>query len=195
MIDYILRGFSSYEQIVNKEIHYIYKKNDKYHEIILKAKKNGFMHLCGLNYRDPKTNKVVQPSHFYSLVKSKKISPSHLVEKKDGTTILKLKVIENLKDLLTANIGIIDNQVTFSNLNFDKAIRSRKQIFALTLTEEKKGTGIYVPVSLLNLKTDKSNSVKTIYEVHCIFSKSRNEEDFYYYESEEYKEYKQNKTQ
>lgn len=188
MIECIKKGRDAYEQIVNKEIHYVYKKDNVYKEVILRAKKNGFMHLCGVDYLDPKTKQKVAPKHFYQLVKDNKISPDFLVEKADGTTILKLGVIGNLKDLLTSNIRVIDGHVTFFNSTFDVGLRTGRQIFALSLIEEKRYSEFYVPMSLLNLKTaSKAALLKKSYEVHCIYSKDRYG-TYIYYENEKHEE-------
>ncbi|MED4722570.1 PBECR4 domain-containing protein [Bacillus atrophaeus] len=187
MVEYILKGFKAYEEFVNKELHYVYKKDNVYKEVVFKANKKGFMHLCGVDYIDPKNSKKVSANHFYSLVKRKNISPSFLVPKTDGTTEQKLQVIENLKDILTPNVRVIDGKVTFYNMTFDKGLRSRRQIFALALIEENQYSEVYAPLSLLNLKVSKADSLKKTYEVHCIYAKSRGKDDFIYFESEDHK--------
>lgn len=194
MVECIQKGIAAYEKFVNKEVHYVYKKDGAYKEVVLKAKKNEFMHLCGVSYLDPKTKRKVSASHFYSLAKANKISPSFLIEKEDGTTRLKLEVIENLADVLTPNVRVIDGQVTFYNFSFDTALRSRRQIFALSLIKENVESSFYVPYSLLNLQTDKSNSLRKSYEVLCIYSRSRGNSDHIYYQSKEYKVENKEKT-
>lgn len=174
-------GFQAFEQIVNKELHYLYIKGKEVHELVVKAKKEHFMHLCGVKYYDPKTNKSVTAKHFYELVKDNKINPQQLIVKKDGTTGQKLQVIGELKSLLTADIRVIDGHVMFYNFAFDKGLRSKRQIFALSMVEEKQLSAIYVPQSLLHLKSDKSHALKTSYEVCCIFERKRGVEDIIYY--------------
>lgn len=193
MLKKIQQGFQAYSQIVNKEIHYAYKVNGEYEEIILKAKKQDFMHLCGVEYLDPKNNRNVSANHFYSLLESNKVSSSYLIEKRDGTTELKLNVIDNLKELLTSNIRIIDRQVTFSNLSADRLLRSRREIFALALRPEGPRTNKYSPLSLLNLKTTKAGLLKKSFEVEGIYSKSRTQGMHIYYETENFQKFRLHK--
>lgn len=191
LVDRLKEGLESYNTILNKEIHYIYKKNGQYRELVLKAKKNDFMHLCGIeSYLDPKTKKPVSASHFYELVKSNKISPSHLVTKTDGTTVLKLNVIEHLKELLNHKIRVIDDHVIFYNFSFDKGLRTGREIFALALVESSQH--VHSPYSLLNLKSPNTDtrSIRRTYPVHSIFIRSIRGDEEVIYESSEYKSYK-----
>ena len=175
------KGFEAFERIVNKEIHYLYLKGTEVREVVVKAKKEHFMHLCGLKYKDPKTKKPVTAKHFYELIKDDKINPKYLIVKADGTTGQKLQVIGELKSLLAADVRVLDGHVTLYNFSFEKGLRSKRQIFALAMIEEKRDSEIYVPQSLLHLKSDKSHALKTSYEVCCIFEKYRGQEDIIYY--------------
>lgn len=175
------KGFEAFERIVNKEIHYLYLKGTEVREVVVKAKKEHFMHLCGVKYKDPKTKKSVTAKHFYELLKDDKINPKYLSVKADGTTGQKLQVIGELKSLLTADVRVLDGHVTFYNFSFEKGLRSKRQIFALAMVEERRDSEIYVPQSLLHLKSDKSHALKTSYEVCCIFEKHRGQEDTIYY--------------
>lgn len=175
------KGFEAFERIVNKEIHYLYLKGTEVREVVVKAKKEHFMHLCGMKYKEPKTKKPVTAKHFYELIKDDKINPKYLIVKADGTTGQKLQVIGELKSLLTADVRVLDGYVTFYNFSFEKGLRSKRQIFALAMIEEKRDSEIYVPQSLLHLKSDKSHALKTSYEVCCIFEKQRDKEDIIHY--------------
>lgn len=175
------KGFEAFERIVNKEIHYLYLKGTEVREVVVKAKKEHFMHLCGMKYKEPKTKKPVTAKHFYELIKDDKINPKYLIVKVDGTTGQKLQVIGELKSLLTADVRVLDGYVTFYNFSFEKGLRSKRQIFALAMIEEKRDSEIYVPQSLLHLKSDKSHALKTSYEVCCIFEKQRDKEDIIHY--------------
>ncbi|PJO43409.1 PBECR4 domain-containing protein [Lysinibacillus xylanilyticus] len=194
MVECIQKGIAAYETFVNKEVHYVYKKDGAYKEVVLNAKKKEFMHFCGVSYLDLRTKKKVSAPHFYNLAKANRISPSFLIEKEDGTTNQKLEVIGNLADILTPNVRVIDGQVTFFNFSFDMALRSRRQIIALSLIKENVKTDFYVPFSLLNLQTDKANSLRKSYEVHCIYSRSRDNSDYIYYQSKEYEGENKKKT-
>jgi len=194
MLEKIQQGFQGYSQLVNKEIRYVYKSNGEYEEVVLKAKKDDFMHLCGVQYLDPQDKRKVSAKHFYSLVESNKISSSFLIEKEDGTTELKLNVIVNLKELLTPNIRIVDRQVTFSN-NFtaDKTLRSRREIFALALKSEGQDTNKYGPLSLLNLQTINKALLKDSQMIECIYVKDRTREIHIYHETPSYQEFRLHK--
>jgi len=183
-INYIREGFEAFEKVVDKEIRYIYKKNNAYKEIILKAKKADFMHLCGMKYKHPQKGGFVSAKHFYTLIKSRNISADFLEEKKDGTTALKLGVLKHLEELLSGNVRIIDGEIVFANGRFDGAIRSSKMIFALALYQERGTT--FGPKSLFNLKTS-NNSFKNSYEVHKVYLVNKNSESTVFYESAEYK--------
>ncbi|MEK5209658.1 PBECR4 domain-containing protein [Psychrobacillus sp. FSL H8-0510] len=187
MVKKIKLGLEAYKQFVNKEIHYVYKADGVYKEIVLKAKKQEFMHLCGVEYYDPKLKKKVSPNHFYSLVEDNKISAEHLIPKRDGTTVLKLRVIECLNEILTSSIRIVDKQVTFSKFGAAKTLRSSRQIFALALKPEGKRSDKHIPVSLLDLRTTKGDFLKPSYMVDCIYSKSRTEGIHIYHETESYR--------
>lgn len=189
----IKKGFEAYSQFVNKEIHYVYKVDGNYKEFILKAKKDDFMHLCGVQYFDPTIGKNVTSKHFYNLVKSNKISAEYLIEKNDGTTVLKLSVIDCLKDVLTSNIRIVDKQISFTNFSAAKSLKSRRRIFALALNPEGERSNNHYPVSLLNLKTTKDDYLKPIYEVECIYSNSRTQGIHIYHETESYQKYRLHK--
>ena len=54
------------------------------------------------------------------------------------------------------------------------------------MIEEKRDSEIYVPQSLLHLKSDKSHALKTSYEVCCIFEKQRDKEDTIHYIKEDF---------
>lgn len=164
----LLDGFNAYEKFVNKEMHYVYLKNGSYHEIVFKAKKENFMHLCGVKYKDPKTKRILSANHFYNALKGSKISSKGIQKKPDGTTNQKLQVIKNLNDLTTCTVRVIDESTSYLNLSFDGALRSRRQVFCVAL--ESIGKKTFIPSSLLNLKSSKGQTIKAGYPVHCIYS-------------------------
>lgn len=167
-LDALQDGLAAYETIVNKELHYVYYKNMQYHELVFKPHRRNFIHLCGIDYYDPNTGRKLSAKNFYDTLKSKKVSIKGIVKK--GYADQKLEIIDQLKDLTTCSLRIIDEKSTYLNLVFYRAIRSRKQVFALAL-ESEVSSGHYVPCSLLNLKnTSKGNSIKSGHAVHCIYS-------------------------
>lgn len=161
-------GQKAYEKIVGQKIHYVYFKDNKYQEIIFIPKKQNFMHLCGIHYHDPKSGDKVSATKFYDLLRENKINIKGIVKKQPAEQ--KLQVIHQLNDLTTCNLRIIDKQTIYLKLVFERAIRSRRQVFALTLTS-KSDTDHYVPCSLLNLKTgQKGKHIDKGHAVHCIYS-------------------------
>jgi hypothetical protein len=167
VIELITKGFEAYEKVVGKEIHYVFLKQGRYHEIIFKASKKNFMHLCGVKYQDPKTKRFFKANEFYKAFKNKKLSPAGIIKKPDGTTEQKLQIIQYLKDLTTCNVRVIDEKTTFLNLSFDKGIRSKRMIFCLALEQI---ADTFTPTSLLNLKSAKGQVLKSGHAIHCIYS-------------------------
>lgn len=173
-IKFILKGFDSFEQIVDKELRFVYKKNDEYKELIFKAKKSDFMHLCGLKYKDPKNKKYVRAKRFYDLVKRKQISPPSLEAKEDGTTELKLRVIGSLNSILSGKVRIIDRSLAFNKVAFDGAIRSSRKIFVLGLYHGE--NSVYGPKSLFNLQTLSNDHFGNGHKVHKIYLINKHKE-------------------
>lgn len=168
-LDSLKKGQVAYEQVVNKEIHYVYlhKKTNLYHELIFTPKKENFLHLCGIDYYNSKTGQKYSAKQFYDLLKKDRIDIKGINKK--NTANQKLQVIQELKDLTTChNLRIVDEKTVYLNLVFDKAIRSRKNIFGLAL--ERAHSGSFVPKSLLNLKSNpKGPTFKPGHPVHCIY--------------------------
>ena len=165
-LEALQKGLQAYEKVVDKEIHYVYYKSGKYYELVFKPHKGNFMHLCGVEYIDPKTKRKYKAIPFYNSLKANKLSPKG-IEKK-GYAEQKLQVIDQLKDLTTCNLRIIDKTTTYLNLVFSHGIRSRKKIFALALEH---ASSHYIPTSLLNLRSNpKGNTIDNGHAVHCIYS-------------------------
>lgn len=165
-IEKLQKGLTAFERVVNKEIHYVYSKERVYQALIFKPKKANFMHLCGVEYQNPITKQIMKPAQFYAALKSNKISPKGILKK--SFTDQKLQIINCLEDLTKCTISIIDERTVYLNLSFEKAIRSRKQIFCLSLIKAQ--NEFYVPNSLLNLRSDKGKHIHKGYPVCCIYS-------------------------
>lgn len=164
-IERLLQGLVAFEKVVDTEIYYVYIKEGAYYELIFKPQKSNFMHLCGIEYRNPKSKQLMKPSQFYSALKAGKVSPGGIL--KTTFTDQKLQVISCLDDLTKCTVRIIDDRTVYLNLSFDKGIRSKKQIFCLALIRTH--NDLYAPNSLLNLKSSKGNTIKNGYPVHCIY--------------------------
>lgn len=167
-------GLAGYELIVDKEVHYVYLKKNRYHELVLKPHKRNFLHLTGIKYIDVKTGRKVSASKFYDVLKNKKVDPKGI--KKTTYTDQKLQVISHLKELVGCNLRIIDEQSTYLNLSFSHAIRTRRKVFCLTL--ENFNGDYFVPVSLLNIKNGpKGNTIKSGHPVDCIYIVDKKEKN------------------
>ncbi|PIC70624.1 hypothetical protein CSV77_06785 [Sporosarcina sp. P16b] len=62
--------FQFFEIVVNKEIDYIYFKDGSYHELVFKSQMFNIMHLCGMEYQDPKSKNMMKPSQIYVALKA-----------------------------------------------------------------------------------------------------------------------------
>lgn len=130
-----------------------YISPQEYIELI--AEKSNFMHLCGVKY-------VSGSSNFYKDVLENKLDVNKILLKTDGTTFQKLQVIANLKDLVGQHVQLVEHQ-HFLYLEFDYALKTNKQILALTLINK---NYINRPQSILNLKnTNKRLKGKNIIKI------------------------------
>lgn len=122
-------------------------------------KKTNFMHLCGVKY-------ATGAAEFFNLALLKQIDLDKVFIKNDGTTFQKLSVLGSLGFLINPEIVLSDNAV-YLNLSFDKALRTRTKVFALTLINDNE---LFIPQSLLNLKRvndfPKGEKVISIKSVH-----------------------------
>lgn len=109
---------------------------------------------------------MMKPTQFYAALKSNKVSPEGILKK--SFTDQKLQIINCLEDLTKCTVSIIDERTVYLNLSFKKAIRSRRQIFCLSLIRAQ--DEFYVPNSLLNLRSDKGKNIHKGYPVCCIYS-------------------------
>ena len=102
---------------------------------------SNFMHLCGLHYSRGAKN-------FFLDCLDKKLDVSSLVVKKDGTTFQKLAILNSVTELTSPHVRLTGSG-RYLYLEFDYALRTKKQILALTLKDTSKKI---VPQSLLDLK-------------------------------------------
>lgn len=99
------------------------------------------MHLCGLYYQKGAYS-------FYDDSLNRHLKLELLQIKKDGTSFQKLQVLHSIKDLISPFV-LLTGRGSFLYLDFDYALRTRKQVLALTLVDNRT---VLVPQSLLNLK-------------------------------------------
>ena len=119
---------------------------------------SNFMHLCGLYYSRGAKN-------FFLDCLDKKLDVSSLLVKKDGTTFQKLAILNSVTELTSSHVRLTGSG-RYLYLEFDYALRTKKQILALTLKDTSKKI---VPQSLLDLKKKrdfpKGEAVIKIYAV------------------------------
>ena len=119
---------------------------------------SNFMHLCGLYYSRGAKN-------FFLDCLDKKLDVSSLLVKKDGTTFQKLAILNSVTELTSSHVRLTGSG-RYLYLEFDYALRTKKQILALTLKDMSKKI---VPQSLLDLKKKrdfpKGEAVIKIYAV------------------------------
>lgn len=165
----IVDGFIAYDKLVDKEIRYVFLDNGKFKELAFNPQKKNFMHLCGVRYKDFSANR------FYKAIKgmvagttTTPFVPTDLKVKEDGSTDQKLGVIKYLNDLTTCEkLRLINKKGQYLKCSYDKGIRSNRIIFCLGLQNI---GGTFAPTTLLNLKTDKRDTVDPGLPVHCIYA-------------------------
>ena len=127
------------------------------------------MHLCGLSYSKG-TEK------FFLDCLDNQLDLASLQIKGDGTTMQKLQMISAVTELTSPHVRLTGSG-KYLYLAFDYALRTNKQILALTLKNAQKKI---VPQSLLDLKKMKNfakgEEVTRIYALHYI----SNEKTIYY---------------
>lgn len=112
------------------------------------------MHLCGISYLRGSKN-------FFLSAKYRKIDLDKVLIKKDGTTFQKLQVLSAFPELISGNVRLT-GRGRFLVLDYDYALRTSKQLLALTLINQ---SAKAIPQSLLNLHKkmfEKSASVVRI---------------------------------
>lgn len=122
-------------------------------------KRSNFMHLCGIHYESGATE-------FFNLALLKQIDLSKVFIKNDGTTFQKLSVLSSIDFLINPEITLSSGAI-YLNLSFDKALRTKTKVFALTLINDEH---LFIPQSLLNLRAmnnfPKGNKIIGIKSVH-----------------------------
>lgn len=121
--------------------------------------RSNFMHLCGIYYEPG-------ASEFFNLALLKQIDLNKVYIKNDGTTFQKLSVLSSIDFLINPEITLSSGAI-YLNLSFDKALRTKTRVFALTLIND---NHLFIPQSLLNLRTmndfPKGNKIIGIKSVH-----------------------------
>lgn len=147
-----------YRRINTLEYNKIVQSIPLLNKIAVYFSESNFMHLCGLYYSRGAKN-------FFLDCLDNKLKVSSVLVKKDGTTFQKLAILNSITELTSPHVRLTGSG-RYLYLEFDYALRTRKQILALTLIDTSKKI---VPQSLLNLKKTrefpKGESVIKIYAV------------------------------
>lgn len=104
-----------------------------------------FMHLCGIDYQKGAAS-------FFDDCLAGHLVINEMMIKKDGTTFQKLQVLASINELIGSYVNLTLSG-RYLYLEFDYALRTKKQILALTLKET---PAKLVPQSLLDLKRQKT---------------------------------------
>lgn len=143
--------------LCDRERYYFYQKDGRIMSMQLKVKRENFMHLCGLSYRNGGAKR------FWHDLKHNHLILENLQVKTDGTTFQKLQVISLLPELSKLDVKIT-SAGKYLKLQYDHAIRTKRELMAIAFQFDIDG---YVPVSLLNLSDTKFRN-NTIYGVLAI---------------------------
>ncbi|MBS4761370.1 hypothetical protein KG089_01445 [Carnobacteriaceae bacterium zg-ZUI252] len=143
-------------------------------EVEVYFSESNFMHLCGLYY--PKGTKK-----FFRDCLDKCLNVSSLLVKKDGTTMQKLQILASVSDLTSPYVRLTGSG-KYLHLEFDYALRTKKQILALTLKEAQRKL---IPQSLLDLKRlTIFPKGETVIKIYAIKHDTKEEITYYCYEEE-----------
>lgn len=163
----IRTAFSIYEEQFNNHSFtytYVHRRTHKIENMTIQFSGKNFMHLCGVTYKNSSA------SHFYSALRSRRVSLERIQIRHDGTTGQKLQVLELMEMLIAPGVRVCDNG-SFYNLRFDKAVRTGKMIIALTCV---KANEQFVPQSLLSLSTNTDKKLsKSLIESHEVIKLER----------------------
>ncbi|MFZ7175340.1 PBECR4 domain-containing protein [[Pasteurella] aerogenes] len=94
--------------------------------ISIKFEEQHFLHLCGFKYQDG-------AKQFFKAVIERRLDWSKVTKKSDGTTDLKLKLLKSIHFIISDKVRLVNDWDIFQVLNSDKALRTNRLIFSLTL--------------------------------------------------------------
>ncbi|WP_099974479.1 PBECR4 domain-containing protein [Lactobacillus terrae] len=136
------------KNFIGKRVIYEYEYKNQTKILEVSMKKKHFLHLCGVKYSRGAKN-------FARDLERGRLDPKDVIMSSSIKNVVEAKIrcIDNLKYLISKGVRISDNG-NFTNLSFDKAIRSNKDLVALSLICTQRGD--YIPNSLLNLTYTKS---------------------------------------
>lgn len=139
---------------VNKAVYY----QSEIETVSVYFSATNFMHLCGILYEKGAMS-------FYNDSLNHNIALQNVKIKHDGTTFQKLQVLNSIDELIGGHVHLTQSG-KYLYLEFDYALRTKKQILALTLKHAHSNK--IVLQSLLNLKKQTVFPVGHI--VHTIYA-------------------------
>lgn len=142
------------EHFINKAVVYCTSED----QIEVRFSSTNFMHLCGIEYKKGSRSFFIDSLNKHLVIADMKI-------KRDGTSFQKLQVLASISELLGGYVRLTGSG-RYLYLEFDYALRTKKQILALTLKDVDRKI---VPQSLLNLKNQKMFAVGQ--DIVCIYSR------------------------
>lgn len=193
LIHIIMSGLSNYEKyLLNKKFIFVYYNNDddSYEYIETVFSKAQFKHLCGISDDEKDievytkagiVKEIVSAKDFFKLCKKNRLAEKHIIVKRDGTTIQKMNILNNLYKLtnsetLYCNIGRIKK-----DLDCNAMIGLKGGNISLALRQVGNAS---VPISSLNF--DIADTGEKLYKIVLVACKES--------EDSKYQEIKINKV-
>lgn len=137
----------------------VYRTSDC--EIAVYFSGSNYMHLCGLSYSKG-------AEKFFIDCLDNKVDLKCIKVKDDGTTMQKLTVLVFISELTGSHLRLTGSG-RYLKLSFDYALRTKKQILAVTLKDT---SNKIVPQSLLDLKSTNNfpsgEVVSQVYSVNLV---------------------------
>lgn len=168
----VLKAAQQYhDELENKNLLFVYKtKQNTIETLEVAFLSQHFLHLTGLNI----DKRLMSANKFYERCLTKRLKLNDFECNKDGSTELKLAVI-NL--LLTKNLGAANMIGTFDNSAFylqtDRFVGSQKGCIGFI---KHKGNGQYIPNTLL--KVDGRKQIKQTGRVLLTYRKNMTEDSY-----------------
>ena len=186
LITIIQSGFSNYKKyLLNRKFIYVYYNdiNSQYEYFEVIFKKRHFKHLCGISDEEkdlevyrmigvPK--EVVSAKDFFDLCNKKRLGRKHIILKKDGSTVQKMNILNNLYRLTVTDTVHCKIYETKNALTCDAMIGLETGSITIALSNI---SSYAVPKSSLDF--DIKDSGEHIYKVVLIACKNIGDKNGY----------------
>lgn len=178
IITIIQNSLSNYENyLMDRKFIFVYYDHVhsayEYTEVIFK--KEHYKHLCGISAENTDVSvysqlgiekEVVSAKDFYKLCKKHKLGTKHIICKKDGTTLQKMNILNNLYKLTISSTLYCRIYSIKNALKCDAMIGLDKGNISLALTQTLAGA---IPLSSLDF--DIKSTGEILFDVHLIACK------------------------